>query len=96
MATLVDFQRLVREHWSELETEYRVARLGFFGSYARGEQTASSDVDVLVEFARPVGFQFIHLADRLEELFGCKVDLVTLDALRANRRQRILADLIDA
>jgi predicted nucleotidyltransferase len=52
-------------------------------------------VDVLVEFQEPVGFLFVHLADRLEELLGLPVDLVTPDAIRPNRRELIFGDLVD-
>ena len=49
-----------------LQQNFHVKRIGFFGSYARGQQTDNSDVDVLVEFSRPVGLQFIALKEYLE------------------------------
>jgi hypothetical protein len=96
MTTLAELQRLITDHWIELQGAYKLKRLAFFGSYARGEQTPASDVDVLVEFSGPVGFEFVHLADHLEHLFGLPVDLVTPDAIKPNRRELILADLVDA
>ena len=96
MTTLAELQQLITTHWGDLQVTYKLKRLGFFGSYARGEQTPSSDVDVLVEFSEPVGFEFVHLADHLEQLFGLPVDLVTSDALKPNRRDLILSDLVDA
>lgn len=95
VTALQQLQQVVRDHWGELQSAYCVSRLGFFGSFARGEQTEASDVDVLVEFSQPVGFLFVHLADRLEQLLGRPVDLVTPDALRPNRREQILAELVD-
>lgn len=95
VTTLEDLKKVVRDHWSELQSGYQVSRLGFFGSFARGEQTESSDVDVLVEFSKPIGLQFVRLADRLEQLLGRPVDLVTTDAIRANRRMQIMADLVN-
>jgi uncharacterized protein len=68
--------------------------MGLFGSYARGDYTEESDLDVIVEFSQPVGFEFIHLANRLEELFGMKVDLLTPDSINPNRRPTILKDVI--
>jgi hypothetical protein len=70
---------------------YGVKSLAVFGSIARGEARADSDLDVLVEFSRPVGlFEFIRLRYFLEELSGCRVDLVTPDAIRPEMRNNIL------
>ena len=96
MTTLAELQQLITDHWSELQGAYKLKRLGFFGSYARGEQTPTSDVDVLVEFSEPVGFEFVHLANHLEQLFGLPVDLVTPDAIKPNRRDLVFADFVDA
>lgn len=64
--------------------------LGLFGSYARDEQHEHSDVDILVSFNRAVGFEFIELKYYLEELLGCKVDLVTEAALKPLIRNEVL------
>ena len=95
MQTLAELRHIIHSHWEELRAGYQVSKLGVFGSYARGEQSEASDLDLLVEFAEPVGLKFVHLADRLEELLQVKVDLVTPDAIKANRRQQILADVVD-
>ena len=77
--------------------QFSVASLSIFGSVARGEATETSDSDILVEFNGPVGlFAFIGLQQHLEELLGCKVDLVTPDALRQEMRERILKEAIRA
>lgn len=69
--------------------------LAVFGSVARGENTSESDLDVLVEFDRPVGlFEFIRLKYYLESLVNCRVDLVTTDALRPVMRETILREAI--
>ena len=80
-----------------LTRQFSVASLAIFGSVARGEATDTSDIDLLVEFNGPVGlFAFIRLQQHLEELLGCKVDLVTPDALRKEMRERILKEAIRA
>lgn len=80
-----------------LMRQFSVASLSIFGSVARGEATEASDIDILVEFNGPVGlFAFIRLQQHLEELLGCKVDLVTPDALRQEMRERILKEAIRA
>jgi predicted nucleotidyltransferase len=72
-----------------------VGTLAVFGSVARDEATAASDVDLLVEFSRPVGlFEFVHLKSYLEQVLGCSVDLVTADALRPEMREQILREAI--
>lgn len=85
---------MLNEHFDELAEELHVASLALFGSDARDEQTPQSDIDLLVIFGRPVGFGFIHLADRLEALLGKRVDLLAADGIKPNRRDSILASLI--
>lgn len=48
--------RVLREHFSVLTTDYGVSRIGIFGSLAKGTQTEDSDLDLVVEFNRPIGF----------------------------------------
>lgn len=77
---------------SELN-RHGVKSLAVFGSVARGEASESSDLDMLVEFVRPVGlFEFIRLKKFLEDLSACKVDLVTQDALHPAMRDSILSE----
>lgn len=67
----------------ELESKYRLSELGLFGSYAKGDQTEQSDIDILVDFdTRIDGFQYIRLAHELEDLFGHKVDLVSRKGIK--------------
>lgn len=87
---------VLRENFDALSKEFHVASFEIFGSYARDEQTPQSDVDLLVTFSRPVGFGFIHLAERLEALLGKPVDLLASDGIKPNRRDSILASLIHA
>jgi uncharacterized protein len=70
-----------------------IRSLSVFGSVARGEAGAASDVDLLVEFDRPVGlFHFVTVKERLEALLGVSVDLVTPRGLKPQIRDRILAE----
>lgn len=85
----------LRDARSELENR-GVQSLAVFGSVARGTFSEGSDLDVLVEFNRPVGlFEFLRLKFYLEQVLGCRVDLVTPDALRAELREQILEEAID-
>ncbi|MGZ9226613.1 MAG: nucleotidyltransferase family protein [Anaerolineales bacterium] len=85
----------LRQKNSELADRFGVKSLSLFGSVARNEATAVSDVDLLVEFNRPVGyFGLFALQEYLEKLLGCPVDLGTPDSLKPYMRERIMGDLI--
>ncbi len=76
---------------------YGVSAVSLFGSVARGESTEESDIDLLVEFSRPIGLlRFVELKRILEEVFGRTVDLVTPKALKPQLRDRILKEAIRA
>lgn len=77
-----------------LQEKYKVKKLGYFGSYARGEQTAESDLDILVEFSSPIGLAFVELKQFLEEVTGIRVDLVTINALKPQIKNNILDEVI--
>ncbi|MCF6149937.1 MAG: nucleotidyltransferase [Candidatus Kuenenia sp.] len=65
--------------------EFHVKKLDVFGSLARGEVTAGSDVDLLVEFENPtlnLSKRYFGLLHRLEDAFDCGVDLLTISGLR--------------
>lgn len=88
--------RLLREHKQELKS-FDVHSLSIFGSVARDTHRKTSDVDILVEFDRPVGlFEFARLKFYLEKLLQRKVDLVTSYALRKEMREAILQEAIHA
>jgi predicted nucleotidyltransferase len=84
----------LRQHYPDLASQFKVSSLSLFGSFARDEPTATSDVDLLVSFAEPIGFGFMHLADHLETLLGRRVDLVASDGIKENRRSFILSSRI--
>lgn len=87
---------ILNEHRSEIE-RFGVRSLALFGSAARGEARADSDIDILVEFAKTVGlFEFVRLEAFLRRLLGKSVDLVTPDALRPQMRERVLREAVYA
>ena len=76
---------------------YGVSSVSLFGSFARGEATQDSDVDLLVEFAKPIGlFQFVSLKRALEDVLGRSVDLATPASLKPQLRDRILKEAVRA
>lgn len=73
----------------------RPKMIGIFGSYARGENLKSSDLDILVDFEQPVNLlELIGLEQELSEKLGVKVDLVTVRSLNPQLKQYIEKDLI--
>ena len=85
---------LLRSRATELAS-HGVRELAVFGSVARDQAREDSDVDLLVEFDRPVGmFAFLDLKEYLEELLGRPLDLVTRAALKPRLRPRILAEAV--
>jgi len=95
MKTIAQIRMLLAEHKNELIEKYGITEIGIFGSYLREEQKETSDIDILVEFKRPVGMlMFINLKNYLSDLFGVNVDLVMKKALKPRIGQRILSEVI--
>lgn len=80
---------VLRENLANLAADYGVRRIGLFGSYAKDTPTEKSDVDLVVEFDRPIGFRFAEFAEHLERLLGSRVDLLTPAGIRGIRIERI-------
>jgi predicted nucleotidyltransferase len=94
--TLDDVLRILSEHGQDLRAR-GISQISIFGSFARREAHATSDVDILVEFAHPVGlFDFIRLKHFLQDILGRDVDLATPDALKERHRKRILEEAVRA
>ncbi len=90
-----DVLSILQKERQELVDRYNISALCVFGSVARDDARQDSDVDILVEFSRPVGlFQFIELQQRLEALLGSKVDLGTPRSLRPRIKERVLQEAI--
>lgn len=78
-----------------LEREYYVKEIGIFGSYVKGRQKRGSDIDILVDFKRPIDlFKFVELKHFLQKILGKKVDLVMKSALKPRIGKKILEESI--
>ncbi len=85
---------LISRGKTSLLKKYPIRKIGLFGSWVRNQQKKNSDVDTLIELSEPVSlFDFIDIQDTLENLLGRKVDLVTLNALKPEIRNRVLAEV---
>ena len=76
MYTLDTILEKLRQHKPALQQKYPISQMGVFGSYARGEATENSDIDIAVELNGPMGLNFVAMANEIEDLFGIKVDVV--------------------
>jgi hypothetical protein len=79
---------------NQLAEEYSVSEIGVFGSFVRGESSPDSDIDILIEFNKPIGlFKFLEIEERLGEWLGRKVDLVTKAALKPYIGSQIMQEV---
>lgn len=76
-----------------LQNEFCVSKIGYFGSYARGDFREDSDLDVIVEVRDGIGWKFFDIRDYLESLLNLKVDVVTERSLRKEWRSDILREV---
>lgn len=93
--TLEQILGKLEEHQAKIRG-FGVRRIGVFGSYARGEAKEGSDMDCLVEFERKSFDNYMDLKFFLEDLFGCRIDLVIADAVKPRLRKPILEETIYA
>lgn len=95
MKTFDELRQLLSLQKQSLCENYQITEIGIFGSYARGEQTELSDVDILVDYkTAPTFIMLVELRDYLSQLFGLKVDIVTKNGLKPRIRDRVLSDAI--
>jgi len=95
MKSIKEIQSTLAKHKEGLQREYHIKEMGVFGSYARGEQKKSSDIDILVAFEKPIGFfRFLELEGQMGKILGIKVDLVTKNALKPRIGQHILKEVV--
>jgi len=94
MKTLDEIKSVLGLNKSLLFDKYDLAELAVFGSYSRNGQTEESDIDILVDFVKPVGLEFIELAVELESLLGLKVDLVSKNGIKPRYFESVKEELV--
>ena len=88
--------QILKQHKEELYKKYSVKEIGLFGSFARGEETDKSDIDILVEFKNPVGLLSVSsLENYLSDLLGIRVDLVRKRNIRKELKDNILNEVVN-
>jgi predicted nucleotidyltransferase len=81
MTSREDVEATLKSHLPVLRERFNVERIGMYGSWARGDQTEDSDLDMLVSLSEPLGLRIVDLHEYLEKLLGAKADLVTEGAV---------------
>lgn len=84
---------ILRKQYPYLRDNFEVKKIALFGSFAKGIEKESSDVDILIEFDKPIGLKFIKLAEYLEEILNKKVDILTWEGIKAIRVKETAADI---
>ena len=93
MTSIDEIRLVLRECLPEIREKYGVTSIGVFGSFARGDAGPDSDIDIIVELGRPIGWELVDLSDYLESRLHHKVDLVIKRALHPLIRDAILAEV---
>jgi predicted nucleotidyltransferase len=93
MLTREEIENVLRGEYPYLASAYGVKRIGLFGSYAKGTPTAASDVDLVVEFERPVGFRFVEFSEYIERLLGRDIDVLTPAGIQGIRLDRVAREI---
>lgn len=96
MKSRKQLEKILKKNKPYLKKKFKVQEIGIFGSYARGEATKTSDIDILVNFSDKIGQEFVDLKEYLEEILGINVDLVTIKALKPQLRDTILSEVVYA
>lgn len=87
---------IIKNLKKEIEQKYKVEIVGIFGSFARGEQKETSDVDILVRFHENATlFDFMGLSIFLQEKLGVDVDIVPQDTVREELRETIMREVVN-
>ena len=95
MKKIEQIKKILTSQKDILKNKYDVKEIGIFGSYVNGNFNKESDVDILVEFSKPVGLiKFIKLEEYLKDLIGIKVDLVLREGIKPALRSNILKQAV--
>lgn len=84
----------IRDIVKPVADQYGIEEIWLFGSYARGEATEKSDVDLLVRYKKGLGLKFVGFVCDLEEALGLHVDVLTIDSLYLSSQRKSLSSLI--
>jgi predicted nucleotidyltransferase len=94
MYTLEKIVEILRLNKPALQRKYPISQFGVFGSYARGEATEESDIDIAVDITGSMGLSFVAMADEIENLFGIKTDVVPKRSIKKDYLPYVEKDIV--
>jgi predicted nucleotidyltransferase len=95
MRTLKEIKTILKKQKPIIKDKYGVKDIGIFGSYVRGEQKKKSDIDILVEFEKPISLlKLVNLENFLSDLIQIKTDVVPKKDIRSELKERILKEVV--
>ena len=94
MTALSTIRQILAQLKPELTEKYAVSSIGLFGSIVRDDFTPASDIDIIVDFSKPIGIEFIDLADFIEAKLQKKIDLVSRKGIKPKYLQQIQSEII--
>lgn len=94
MTELISIKQILTQLKPELRKKYFVNSIGLFGSIVRDGFNDKSDVDIIVDFSKPIGIEFVDLADYIESKLSKKVDLVSKNGIKTKYFSQIEAEII--
>lgn len=94
MKQLADIKKKIEQLKPELVQRFHVQTIGLFGSVVRDDFSVTSDIDILVDFSKPVGVEFIDLANYMEQQFQRKVDLVSKNGIKEKYYKAIEKEIV--
>ncbi len=93
MLTKKEIITILKNELPYLRDIFGVKRIGLFGSSAKGIQREDSDVDLVVEFEKPIGLKFVELSEHIEKVLGKKVDILTPAGIKSIRVKKVAEDI---
>ena len=94
MTDLNIIKQILTQLKPELTAKYNVSSIGLFGSVVRDDFSPSSDVDIIVDFSKPIGIEFVDLADFIEKKLNKNVDLVSKNGVKQKYYHSIESEII--
>jgi predicted nucleotidyltransferase len=95
MKNIEEITKILNKNKPQFKAKFKVKEIGIFGSYIKSKQTKNSDLDILVEFEKPIDFfDYIEFEEYLSDLLKIKVDLVMKKSLKPNIGKNILLEVV--
>lgn len=95
MKNFIEIKELLKSHKKEFEEKYHIKDIGVFGSYVKGIQNKTSDIDILVTFGKPVSLlHIVSFENYLSDMLGIKVDVVPKNNIRKELKDSILKETV--